>query len=544
MKKFAGLLVALFALCRLYAAPQTLTILVFPFENRSSSADLGWMSEAFSDVLASRLSGPHRFVLERDERNTAYRQLGIPPNSTLTLASEYQVAQTLGVDWAVVGSFKVTGGRMSAEASLLDMRHLKLYPAVMDSGPLSNLVAIQTKLAWGLLAAHDPHFTVETEQAFAALFPSIGPYALENYIRGLLAADGPTKVHFLTTASQLGLPGHKAAYALGRYYFKQKDYSQSEFWLSKVKPSDSGYLASLFFSGVDDFFLARDKSAEKDFSELSLRMPLGEVWNNLGVLQARRGAYTEALESFRRAYAGDSADPDYEFNLGACYCDLQRYSEAVKYLQKAAGHDEDELSTRTLLAYALNKTGDTNGSAAQLQWVADHDGESMAALNSDILPQPRLKKTYNGAAFRLLAVAVQNSLESELTNQPPEVQGRAYLARGEQFIRERQLPEAVTELQEAASRMPGTAVVHLLLGQAYDLEGRHHKALAQLEMALQLDDNAVTHLWIAHAYLGLHETSQALEHVRSALSLDPGNPDAQRLLDAIEGKAKSTQTDP
>ncbi|HLI35132.1 MAG TPA: hypothetical protein VKW70_08815, partial [Terriglobia bacterium] len=103
MKKIVSLLFLLLSACALNAAPPTRTIIVFPFENRSSNSDLGWMSEAFAEVLSWRLAGSHRFVLGRQELNTAYRQLGAPPGATLTLASEYKIAQTLGVDWAVVG---------------------------------------------------------------------------------------------------------------------------------------------------------------------------------------------------------------------------------------------------------------------------------------------------------------------------------------------------------------------------------------------------------------------------------------------------------
>src|SRR5579875_1991434 len=136
MKKFASLFLMMLCACGLYASAQTRTVLVFPFENRSASSDLGWISETFASVLSTRLAGPHRFVLEREERNTACKQLGIPPDTTLTLASEYEVAETLGVDWAVVGNFKVSGQQLTAHAQLFDLRHLKLYPAIEESGAL------------------------------------------------------------------------------------------------------------------------------------------------------------------------------------------------------------------------------------------------------------------------------------------------------------------------------------------------------------------------------------------------------------------------
>lgn len=545
MKIAAGLLLFL-SLCvsSLSAAPQVRTILVFPFENRSSSSDLGWISEAFAQVLASRLQGDDRFVLGREECNAAYKQLGIPADTTLTLASEYKVAQTLGVDWAVLGSFKVVGHQLTAQAQLLDMHNLKLYAPVKESGALADLIQIQTRLAWRLLAVHDSNFEVGTEEDFASQFPPVRLDAFENYIRGLLAKDSASKIQFLTAADRLNPADHHAAFVLGQFYFNHKDYSKSALWLSKLNSRDSNFPASLFLGGVDDFFLGQDKDAEKDFLALSQQMPLNEVWNNLGVLEVRRKAYQDALTSFKRAYEGDSTDASYAFNLGACYCYLKQYPEAVQYLEKAVAQDPEDLGAHTLLAYALKQTGEAAQSQVQLQWVADHDGQAMADLNTSILPQPRLKRTYNGAAFRLLAVTVRNTLESELSKQPPQEHGRVHMARGEEFIKENRFPEAIRELREAATLLPCDSEVHLFLGQAYELHGDHEKAIDEFETSIRLNNNAVTHLWLAHAYLSLHQPSQALSQSQMALSLDPGNADAQRLINSIEEPPKNTRKDP
>lgn len=534
MKKIFSLLCLLLSACVLSAVPPTRTIIVFPFENRSSNSDLGWMSEAFAEVLSWRLTGPQRFVLGRQELNTAYRQLGAPPDATLTLASEYKIAQTLGVDWAVVGSFRVTGHALEAQAQLLDLHDPKLYPAIRESGTLSDMIKIQTRLAWRLLATHSQDFTVGTEEDFARHFPPLRLDALENYIRGLLARDGQTKVQFLTAADRLNPNDHRAALALGQYYFEQKDYTHSVRWLSKLTPEDSDYHTSLFLSGIDDFFLGRNQDAENDFRTLSQQIPLNEVWNNLGVLEARRADYQDALTSFERAYQGDETDADYAFNLGACYCYLKQYRQAVHYLEQALAQDPDDLGVRTLLAYALRQMGDQTESLAQLQWVAEHHGKNMADLNANILPQPRLKKAFNGAAFRLLAVAVTNSLERELAHQPPEEHGHIHLARGEEFIKQGRLPEAIRELTEAESLLPNNSEVCLFLGQAYELYGEHQKALEEFNRAIALNNNAVTHLWLAHAYLSLHQPSEALTQSRTALSMDPGNRDAEGLIDSIQ----------
>src|SRR5208282_4898021 len=109
MRRMAGLLLLLLS-CpwQLHGSSEVRSLLVFPFANLSSRADLNWVSESFAQVLSSRLPQPDNYVLDRGERNAAYAQLGMPMDTPLTLASEFKVAQTLGVDWAILGNFNVT----------------------------------------------------------------------------------------------------------------------------------------------------------------------------------------------------------------------------------------------------------------------------------------------------------------------------------------------------------------------------------------------------------------------------------------------------
>ena len=231
MKRILSTLLLMLAACELPAAPPPRTLLVFPFENRSSRPDLNWISESFSETLSTRLGGPDRFVLSRRERNAAFEQLGIPAGTPITLASVYKVAETLGVDWAVVGNFAVEGNRLTARAQLLDVHRLKLANALETTGELADLAELQTRLAWRLLATQDPEFTVGREEDFARQFPVIRLDAYENFIRGILATDKESRVRFLGEANRLDPSDHRAALELGRFYFAEKDYENSARWL-------------------------------------------------------------------------------------------------------------------------------------------------------------------------------------------------------------------------------------------------------------------------------------------------------------------------
>lgn len=527
----------------LWAVPETRTILVFPFENQSSNADLGWISEAFAQVLSSRLAAPNRYVLDRDERIAAYEQLGIPPGTPVTLATAYKVAQTLGVNWAVVGSFKVEGDRLTAQCQLLRMNPAKLTQPLEATGALADLIDLQTQLAWRLLATYDPDYTVGTEEDFARLFAQIRLDAFENYIRGILAPDEQSRVHFLTEANRLNPSDHRAAFELGRYYFDEKDYTNSAVWLAKLADGDPNYLESLFFLGVDDYFAGQYQKAEQDFSALEQRIPLNEVASNLGVMESRRDEYAEALTNIERAYKGDPSDADFCFNLGACFWYLKQYPQARQYVEAAVKANEDDPEAHTLLALVCQKLGDVEGQRRELQWLAAHESGWSGELQADFSPQLRVKKRYNGHAFRLLALTVHNVEEATLSAEPPAVHGQFHLDRGRKLLADGRLTEAQRDLTEAVSLLPSSSEAHLVLGQVYEAEGKHEDAARELEASLRLDNNAMTQLWLARVYLSLHQPDVALEHGRAALVLDPGNHDAAQLVAAIQKRvAAGTKT--
>ena len=526
------------------ATAPTRTILVFPFENQSGRQDLAWISEAFANILSERLAGPARYVLDRDERDAAYEELGVPPETPLTLASEYKVAESLGVNWAIVGSFKVQVDRLTARARLLDVHRLRLHPPLEVSGALEDLVDVQTRLAWRLLASDDPAFTVGTEEDFARRFPSVPLDAFESYIRGTLAPPDEQRVRLLTESDRLNPADHHAAFELGRYYFAQRDYAESAEWFEKLAPSDAHYHESLFLTGVDDFYLGKDREAEKLFQQLATEVPLSEVWNNLGVLQAKRGRMAEAIASLGRARSIDPMDADSSYNLGLCYDRIRNYDEALKALKEAVKAKPDDADARAALAFAHEKARDLEGERQEQVGLSTEKVHRKSAPRTAALPEFRIKQAYSGKAFRLLSVAVQNSLEARLQSLPATEQAAAHLTRGKELMDQKRMPEAIREFKEAASILPDDSEAHLLLGQAFELAGHHREAQSEFQAALDLDDSAVGHLWLAHAYLAVQNTSAAVEQGEAALRLDPGNRDAQLLIELARKEAEKQRADP
>src|SRR5260370_37395397 len=78
-------------------------------------------------------------------------------------------------------------------AQLVDMNTLRLTPEVSESGPLANLIDLQSGLAWDLLRVLDPDQGSSRNQ-FVSSSPPIRLDALENYIRDIMAGSNDEKV--------------------------------------------------------------------------------------------------------------------------------------------------------------------------------------------------------------------------------------------------------------------------------------------------------------------------------------------------------------
>jgi Tfp pilus assembly protein PilF/TolB-like protein len=531
------------------AAERVRTILVFPFENQSSRTDLAWLPEGFADLVSRRLSSPARYVFSRDQRDAASEQAGLAHGLPLTLASQYQVAEILGVDWIVVGSFSVRGDLFSARAQLLDLGSLKLSPSIEAEGKLSDLDDISTRLAWRMLSTHEPGFTTGGEDEFRRHFPPLHLDAFESYVRGVLSTDPDGAIGLFTEADRRDPSDHHAAFALGKLDFRRKDYAAAGPWLAKVVPADDDYAEALFMAGVGEFFLGHIPTSEHLFQSLEEMIPLGEVSNNLGVMETREGQYAEALARFDRAHQGDPSDPDFSFNRSVCLWHLNRFEEAAKALEESLDAEPNDAEAHAALAVVLGKLGNTAGRDQELKWLSGHEGPltasaDPAAAGEDFQPLTRLKKNFDGRAFRLLSMALENEREEKLAALPPDEQAAAHLARGKELLSQGRPAEAEQELQQALDHDPNSEACHLAMAEALETEGKHGQAATQAEAALRVKDSAAAHLVLANIFLNQNRIDPAREQVRSALTLEPANPTAQKLMDRIQNLASGPGSSP
>src|SRR5262249_23083054 len=128
------------------------------------------------------------------------------------------------------------------------------------------------------------------------------------------------------------------------------------------------------------------------FSALAARLPLTEVYNNLGVVDARRGRRAPATEYFSKAVAADPSDADFRFNLALALFKNGDNAGAARQLREVLQLRPGDAEARSLLEI-INR-GVTAQSAA--------GGSVGMTAGQPRIPIERIKRNYDETSYRQL----------------------------------------------------------------------------------------------------------------------------------------------
>lgn len=473
-----------------------------PFENASNNPGIDWIGEAFPEVLGQRLNSGSLVLVSRTDRQTALDRLGLPAFAKPSRATIYQVAQELDADYTLMGEYRLEGNALTVHAHLLDMGRLRLGPEITEAGTLSDLISIQTALAWDVLNALQ-RLDIPSKQQFVAKFQPIRPDALENYIRGVLAPTSQEKIRHFKEAVRLEPGDALAMLQLGKAYFDAKDYESAMLWLTKIPRASSSANEADFYLGLAAFYAGQMDKSQAAFRALASRLPLTEVYNNLGVALVRLSD-RQAREYFEKAVQTDPNDPDYHFNLA-----IALYREGQP--QEAARELKDVL--------AIN-------SDAEAKALLD-------AINSGArparVPLERIKRNYDEASFRALAQEIEISNEARLQKTDPATHAAFHVARGHDLLDQGLIGEAEKEFREAVVLDPASAAAHAGLAQVLKSNADNTGARNEARASLRLRPSVEAYLVLARLDLAENNSVAAQQNVEHALALEPANPDAAAL---------------
>lgn len=488
-----------------------------PFENTSSQPGVDWIGEAFPEVLSSRLSPGPLYIVSRDDRLLAFDQLGIPTSAKPSRATVYDIAQRLEADYVVLGTFRVEGGNLTTHARVMDTSRLRLGPELSESGSLANLISIQSALAWDVLDSLKLAGKT-SKQEFVARFPAVRLDALENYMRGVIAGSNPEKIKRFLEAVRLD-PNHTLAMLqLGKTYYATKDYTSAIAWLSRIPAADPNINEAQFYLGLSSFYAGQAEKAQAAFASLSERLPLTEIFNNLGVVAARRGD-KRAREYFERSVQTEPSDPDYHFNLA-----VELYREG----------DSAAASRELRAALAIQPDSEAKSFLDAIN----------AGAGKSRVPLERIKRNYDESGFRQLALELENAEEARFSGQDTGRHAAFHIQRGHEFMEQGLNAEAEKQFREAVALTPFDALAHASLAEVLAATQRYPAAREEARTSLRLKPIPEAYLVMAHLALAENQPGEAAQNVDQALALDPGNASALALKKDIAARSSNRSRNP
>ncbi|HYU46252.1 MAG TPA: tetratricopeptide repeat protein [Terriglobales bacterium] len=493
------------------------TIVVIPFENTSPTPGLEWLSEAFPEAFHEQLHSPVLYVASRDERLRAYDRQGIPANLHPSRATLYRLAEQMDVDYAVLGSYRYDGTRLTATAQLLDMRAQRLLPASTESGPLTDLGNLQSALAWDLLHLVRADLSLPKEKYIGSVSP-MRLDALENYIRGMLSTTMEERVQHYKEAVRVNPAYSEAWLELGKAYLAQRTYDLAISALSQVPPSSAYARAASFYLGLAAFYHGDFARAENAFEFVAARLPLAEVYNNLGVVAARRGRRNSA-EYFEKAIRNDPSDPDYHFNLGISLSLAGDRSGAAREVRKTLDQSPNNVEAKALLDSVTSPVAGVLPSASV---------SKTSAL--------RIKRNYDEDTFRQMTVQIQSWAEQQFARSDPRSHARYHVELGRELLAHGFTAEAESEFNHAATVDSASTAPLTALAEVSIARGDAREARTRAEDSLRLRESAEAYLVLAGIDLSENRADAAAQNVNRAVRLEPGNLAAQSLKRAIAAK--------
>ena len=263
-----------------------------------------------------------------------------------------------------------------------------------------------------------------------------------------------------------------------------------------------------------------------------------DAHNMLGLLLGRKGAdKSEVIAEFREAVRLRPDFAEAQNNLGLVLTQVDEDEGAIAAFREAIRIRPNYADAHANLGAALIPT-DGEQAIRELE-------KAVALEPSSVKAQFNLATAY-GASPKYGSAKEIELLRKVIAMSPTFA--RAHLALGKALLQDGKVPEAITELQEAARLDPQSGEAHYQLGLAMARAGRKDEGTAELQKGRELssadDRNQNVNLDIAEgrAALDKGDLDQAATKFRHALKLQPESSDAHRYLGAVLEKNGDTES--
>jgi len=521
---------ALFVFGALVQAQERAPILVLPFENKTREADYHWVGEACALFLSDLLTQMGEPVISPDDRRAVYEQLRLPEGLILTRASALLVAEQLGAERLLVGTYQVSGPkgqeRLALTARVIHVLEARLLTNELTLGaPLRDLPSLLGTLVGELLGGR---FSAAARQGAMQRATMLPVSVLEFFAKARMAADPEVALQLLRRAEQAaqGKVYAPLLLELGRTYVQQRRCAEAVPALRRLGPESSAHQEAQFYLGICALQQGEWERALDIYRALGRAWPLAEVFNNLAVAELRMGQVDAATSDFSRALERSEADPDIRFNYGYALWKRGDFENAIVALRQVVRRRATDGEAHYLLGKSLQRLGredEAQGALTIAQRYLPQFAEWEKVADPPISPRLKMRiLRRRESAARHFGARVPVMRPSEAVH---EAEALADVGRED---------EALAILEGVLKRAPDLAEAHLLKARLYFRRGNWREAADAAHAAAFWNPQwAPAHLLLARIYLAVGERERARLSVERALALDPNNAEARELARSL-----------
>ena len=502
-------------------------ILVVPFETPTNDGSSYWLGDAAAVLIADDVNARGLGAISRAARTRAYDQLHLPPNTLLSEATVIKVGQIVGASQVIVGKVQVAGDSLTLRARAIHLEAGRADAEVSERGALSDLFAIARRVAQRVVPGG-----VEPAPGHT---PSL--QAFEQYVKGLIAEQPGTQATFLESALKLDPKYDAARLALWEVRDGQGNPAAALGALKGIDPASPAARRARFLTGISQLELNRYDDAFDTLKQLLDERSDAAVFNNLGIVQLRRGATPETgkpVYYFTKAVDAEPDDTDLLFNLGYAYAVDRDPQAAIYWLRESVRRNPADADAHFVLAAELDAAGNAVEAGRERELAAQLSAK-YAERRSDTLPRGLERTRYDLENRRF--TAVDQALVTTAQRDQRDV-AQYHLDRGRRLFEQERDREALSELRRAVFLSPYQAEAHLLIGRIYLRAGRPRDAVDALKISVWSQDTAPARVALGEAYLRLKDVASARAQVQRALAIDPESVEARQLEERLKAAGR------
>jgi len=503
--------------------------LVMPFENETHEARYDWLGEGAASVLTEDLTALGAEALSRDDRLRAFEHLRVPAAHKLSDATIIRIAQIVGAEQVVTGSFAVNGTSLTIHARPTRLDTGRRFPDISETGPLTDLFEIFARAARRVL----PDSAVPMSEMERGHPPLA---AFEEYIKGAVAENPSTQIVFLKQALRYAPDFQQARLALWNVYTEQGEHRQALDIVQQVPSNHSLSRHARFRAALSTMSLGRYDEAIDRFTALNREQRDPALLNNAGVAQLRSTARSpdrSAADLFRQALTVDPNDPDLAFNLGYASWLAHDTLTAVRFLREAVRRSPADDAAHWVLGVALQASA--NAAEGQRERdlakrLSSKYAEWEKQTAASVVPPnlERVKSELDAASSPRIEEAIAAAEQRDQRDV-----AAFHLESGRRLYRAERDADAIAELRRAIYLSPYEREAHLLLGRLYLRAGQIADAIDELKISIWSDDRTDARVTLAEAYMQSKNVGGARTELQTVLTREPSNTEARRLLAAL-----------